>query len=554
VTLLEDPGSEAEPSLDATDDRPGTPATDGDEPRSAEQPGYASYVLFVLVLVYVFNFLDRQILSILAERIKADLGVSDAQMGFLYGTAFAVFFAVFGIPLGRLADVWNRRSLIAIGLTFWSCMTALSGLARGFGQLAAARIGVGVGEASASPAAFSMLSDSFPPARRATVLAIYSSGIYIGAGLGIGIGGLVVDRWDAAFAGGPAPFGLRGWQVAFAVVGLPGLLLAAWVATLREPVRGAMDGLVAPNHPHPMREFLRELGAVVPPLTIVHLIATGAGARALATNLAALALLAAAAFGLTTALGTPAQWIALGVGLYAAFSWSQALARRDPAAFDLIFRTRSLRYAALGFSFLAFTGYGIGFWGAPFLIRVHGAAERQVGLVLGATSALAGWLGVTFGGVLADRLHRRSPNGRLWVGLTNAVLPIPLALWFYTTPSLTTAYVLALPLLLCMGLWIGPGASTVQDLVPPHMRATASAAYLLVVTFIGLAMGPYTIGRLSVALGDLRTAILLALLANVVAGGFLLLASRHLERDQAALLRRARPSGERSLDDASASA
>src|SRR5215470_13391913 len=115
---------------------------------------YPSYVLAVLVVVYVFNFLDRQILSILAERIRADLGVSDAQLGFLYGTAFAVFYALFGIPLGRLADVWDRRRLIAIGLAVWSAMTASSGLARGFAQLTAARIGVGVGEASASPAAF----------------------------------------------------------------------------------------------------------------------------------------------------------------------------------------------------------------------------------------------------------------------------------------------------------------------------------------------------------------------------------------------------------------
>src|SRR5262249_38439290 len=158
--------------------------------------------------------------------IKADLQLTDAQLGFLYGTAFAIFYAIFGIPLGRLADVWDRRRLIAIGLTGWSCMTAISGLARNFPHLPAARIGVGVGEASASPAAFSMLSDYFPISKRATVLAIYSSGIYIGAGLGLGIGGLIVERWDAAWAGTTAPFGLRGWQAAFFAVGLPGLLLA----------------------------------------------------------------------------------------------------------------------------------------------------------------------------------------------------------------------------------------------------------------------------------------------------------------------------------------
>jgi MFS family permease len=147
---------------------PPEPCRDPDEPGGL----YSRYVLAVLVVVYVFNFIDRQILSILAEHIKADLGVTDAQMGFLYGTAFAVFYAVFGIPLGRLADVWDRRRLIAWGLAAWSAMTALSGLARNFPQLALARFGVGVGEASASPAAYSLLSDYFPRARRATALAI----------------------------------------------------------------------------------------------------------------------------------------------------------------------------------------------------------------------------------------------------------------------------------------------------------------------------------------------------------------------------------------------
>src|SRR5215510_13446926 len=230
-------------------------------PQSAPAPeGYARYVLGVLVVVYVFNFLDRQIISILAERIRADLGVSDAELGFLYGTAFAIFYALFGIPLGRLADVWDRRLLIALGLAVWSGMTVLSGLARSFPELALARIGVGVGEASAAPAAFSLLSDYFPPARRATVLAIYSSGIYIGAGLGLAVGGLVVQRWDASFGAAP-PFGMHGWQVAFFVVGLPGLLLALWVRTLREPVRGASEQLVVAPEPAPWRAFGRELRA-----------------------------------------------------------------------------------------------------------------------------------------------------------------------------------------------------------------------------------------------------------------------------------------------------
>ncbi|MCA3255181.1 MAG: MFS transporter, partial [Alphaproteobacteria bacterium] len=123
---------------------------------------YAWYVLGVLVLVYVVNFVDRQIIAILAEDIKRDLGVTDTELGFLYGTAFAVFYALFGIPLGRLADNWVRTRLLSLGLTLWSSMTAISGFATNFTQLSLARVGVGVGEASAGPSAFSMLSDWFP--------------------------------------------------------------------------------------------------------------------------------------------------------------------------------------------------------------------------------------------------------------------------------------------------------------------------------------------------------------------------------------------------------
>ena len=505
---------------------------------------YPRYVLGVLVVVYVFNFLDRQILSILAERIKADLGVTDAQMGYLYGTAFAVFYAVFGIPLGRLADVWDRRRLIAWGLAAWSAMTALSGLARSFPQLALARIGVGVGEASASPAAYSLLSDYFPRARRATALAIYSSGIYLGAGLGLGIGGLVVDRWDAAWAGAAPPFGLRGWQVAFLAVGLPGILLALWVATLREPRRGETEGAVTPPEPHPWRAFGRELAAVLPPLTFVNLLRLRASRRALAANLLAAAGALALAALLTRLLGNPAQWISLALGAYAVFSWAQSLALRDPAAFALIFRSRSLGGVALACGLLSFTGYGYGFWIAPLLIRVHGADLAEVGLVLGGIAAAGGWLGVTLGGLLADRLRRRSPTGRLQVAMANAVLPIPCALALLAAPSLPWAYAASFPFYVTTALWLGPGASTVQDLVLPRMRAVASATFLLVVTFIGLALGPYTIGRLCVAFGDLRPALLWALLANAAALACLLAAARHLARDEETRWDRARAAGE----------
>jgi MFS family permease len=513
---------------------------------AASGSAYPGYVLFVLVLVYILNFLDRNIISILAEDIKADLGVTDAEIGFLYGTAFAVFYAIFGIPLGRLADVWSRRSLIATGLAFWSLMTALSGLARGFGGLAAARIGVGVGEASASPAAFSMLSDWFTARRRATVLAIYSSGIYIGGGLGLLIGGQVVDRWNAAYAAGGGPFGLKGWQAAYLVVGLPGLLLAIWVRTLREPVRGAADGVVsAPQQDAaPLRVFLDELRAIVPPFTLWHLWRAGAGARGIVRNLALAALLFALGWLLVRLTGNVPQWIALPVGVYAALSWASTLGLRDRAAASLIFRTPSLRHVALGLAFLAFIGYGLAAWTPVYFRRVLGQPSGEVGLYVGLTAAVAGLIGVTLGGMLADRLRVARPEGRLYVALASALLPLPLVWWMLSTPEPRVAYILNFPVSVLGSMWIGVGASTVQDLVLPRMRAVASAFYLLVVTFIGLALGPYCVGELSDTLGDLRGALRAALAANLLAVAFLVRALFTLPRDEATLHERVRAAGE----------
>ena len=533
---------------DAPDRERGASALD-----AAVGGSYARYALGVLVVVYVFNFVDRQILSILAEEIKRDLGLSDAQIGFLYGTAFAVFYAVFGLPLGKLADVWTRRKLIAVGLSFWSVMTALSGTARSFFQLASYRVGVGVGEASASPAAFSMLSDYFPPRLRATVLAIYSSGVYIGGGVGIFLGGLVVDRWNAAFPPGTAPFGLAGWQAAFFVVGLPGLGMALWVWSLREPVRGQSEGLVAPVEPHPFREFGRELAAVLPGLSLLGLQRVGAGRSGITLNLAVGTAIALVAWLLIRLLGTPAQWVALGIGLYAAFSWGQGLRLRDRATFAMIFRTKALLYGVIGYAFLGFTGYGIGFWAPPFFVRVHHVNLTEVGAILGLTAAVCGWLGVTLGGVVSDALRRYTPNARLWVGIFTASAPVPLAVLLLTAESTAAAYAYNALVSVGASMWIGPAASTVNDLVMPRMRAIASAFYILVITFIGLALGPYGIGRLSDALeisrgfepGEaLRTAMLFALLANALALLFLALAARHLPREEASRLERARAAGE----------
>lgn len=211
-------------------------------PPSAEtgQPGlaYAWYVVFVLMICYTLSFIDRQILSLLVRPIKQDLGISDTQIGLLQGLAFALFYTLLGLPIGRVVDRSNRRNLISAGVFFWSLMTALCSIARSFWSLFLARLGVGVGEATLAPAAFSLIPDYFPKERLGTALSIYSMGIFIGSGLAFIVGGTVIS----AVSGMP-PVDLpvigsiAAWRLTFLIVGLPGVVVGLLVYTIREPRR-----------------------------------------------------------------------------------------------------------------------------------------------------------------------------------------------------------------------------------------------------------------------------------------------------------------------------
>ncbi|UFH57207.1 MFS transporter [Spirosoma sp. KNUC1025] len=190
---------------------------------------YPNYVLAMLTLVYVFNFVDRQLLVILQESIKKELQLSDTQLGMLSGFTFALFYVTLGIPIARYADKTNRRNIVAASLGIWSLMTASSGLVRNFGQLLLARIGVGVGEAGGSPPAHAMISDYFPPEKRSTALAIYSTGIYFGVLTGFLMGGYLNQH--------------LGWRTAFFALGIPGVVFSVlFYASVKEPRRGATDG------------------------------------------------------------------------------------------------------------------------------------------------------------------------------------------------------------------------------------------------------------------------------------------------------------------------
>ena len=201
------------------------------------------WTLALLTLTYFFSFMDRQILAILLEAIKADLKLSDTQLGLLSGLVFAIFYATLGIPIARLADRTSRKRIIAISLAVWSAMTALSGVAQNFTQLVLARIGVGVGEAGAGPPSHSIIADLYPPEKRASAMAIYSLGVLLGGGVGMMIGGMVAHAYN--------------WRIAMMVVGLPGLLLAVAVwLFVAEPRRGLSDAQRAMDVDAPMPSLM----------------------------------------------------------------------------------------------------------------------------------------------------------------------------------------------------------------------------------------------------------------------------------------------------------
>jgi predicted MFS family arabinose efflux permease len=214
------------------------PVADGSPDIDSAVPGERGrwYVVGVLTLVYVFNFVDRQIISVLQEPMRADLAMSDTQLGLLQGMTFALFYVTMGIPLARWADVGVRRDVVALAVGTWSIMTALCGLAQNFTQLLVARVGVGIGEAGGSPPSHSIISDLFPPGSRSLPLAIYSSGITFGVFLAYVFGAWVSDHY--------------GWRVVFIALGIPGVILALLVRfTVREPLRGRYDGVGADRAP-----------------------------------------------------------------------------------------------------------------------------------------------------------------------------------------------------------------------------------------------------------------------------------------------------------------
>jgi MFS family permease len=492
-------------------------------------PAYAYYALAVLTASSFLNFLDRQILSILAHSLKPDLGLTDAQLGFLLGTAFAVFYAVVGIAIGRVADAVPRTRLMGAGVAIWSATTALGAAATDFAGLAASRIGVGIGQASANPCSHSLISQYFPARRRAAALSVYLAGIFVGSASALLIGGVILQNWGQLCTRVPigGACGLAGWKAALLIVGLPGLPIAVLVAMLREPPR--------PPRPHvPLhRLLLTEFGAAVPPFTLFALYAAG-GARALRGNLVLGAATTAAGALLAYLTGDVAQWAAVALGVYSVCSWASILRLRDPATHRLTFGSATYNLAAASCALTACISGAAIAWAAPFAIRELGMAPAAAGVTLGLASAAAGGVAVLLGGWLADSWKLRDPRAPIWIGVIALAGIVASVAWMLAARS-PASYIAAFFLLgVASPLWSPAFAALVQDLALPRMRATAAAAFALIGTVVGSAAGPYWAGKVSTLTGSLATGLLSVLALAPVALVALLLTARRLARESPA--------------------
>ena len=402
-----------------------------------------SLVMALLLLAYIFNFLDRQILGILAQPIKQDLGLTDTEFGAIGGLAFAILYSVLAVPLAYLADRTSRSAVIAAALAVWSGFTALCGTATGFSQLFLYRLGVGVGEAGGVAPSYALIAEYFPPERRARALAIFSLGVPIGLASGTLLGAYLT-HWIS-------------WRAAFLVMGVAGIVLAPVLFWLvRDPPRKAS----------------------------------------------------------ATADSAPISTV-----------------------FALLARKPTFWLMAFAASCSSLTGYGLALWTPSVLMRSYGLDLVDTAHFFASLLLIGGTTGVLLGGVLADRLGTGDRRWYAW---------LPAIAWLITAPMFAiglsvSSLAVAWPFLLVPNalniLWLGPVTTAVQHLVPRHMRATASASFLLINNLIGIGIGPLLFGRISDALKasygveSLRYAAVGCTAFYLVAGGLMLIAARRLRSD-----------------------
>jgi predicted MFS family arabinose efflux permease len=416
---------------------------------SRSEPGPGTRVLLILLLAYIFNFIDRQIIGILAVPIKADLGLSDKQLGLMGGIAFALFYSGLAIPIAWLADRRSRVRIIAWSVGLWSLFTALCGLTWNFWQLFLARMGVGIGEAGGVAPSYGLISDFYPKAKRARALAFFSLGIPIGSALGVVFGGWIASHLD--------------WRSAFLIVGLAGLptALLVWLF-VPEPVRGGYD---SPDG---------KASEPAPPF------------------LAVVAVLAA----------KPSFWL--------------------------------LSFGAASGSIL---GYGLIFWLPSFFTRSFHLELAQVGWYYGSIVLIGGVAGTWLGGWIGDRTGPGNPGAYARIPAWCFVAAAPCFALGLFAPSLWLGWLLfAIGQMLALA-WLGPVIAAVQHIVPPNMRATASASFLFINNLIGIGFGIFFLGYMSDAMkaahGEeaLLYSILYGLVFYLLSAAIYFVTAKRLKRD-----------------------
>ncbi len=413
---------------DAAADRPGHETGFG-------SPAYRAYVLSSLLVVYIFNFIDRSILAILTDPIKKSLNLEDWHMGMVGGFAFAMLYTTLGIPIARVSERMSRVRIIVAAITLWSLMTVFCGFAGGFLSLFLLRIGVGIGEAGCTPPAQSLIADYFKPGSRATAVSIYALGVPLG-GMIAGLAGgpindyvtganiyHILNEWGWTWLAGLIDWqSLEGWRIAFIAVGLPGLIYALVVGfTMKEPPRGYSDP------PEARKQERASFGEV------------------------------------------------LGV-----------LARK-PAYIHVV----------AGATLASFVGYGVAAFTPSFLKRTHHLSLTEAALIYSLVLGVMAAIGVFLSGYLADRMSKRHPTALSWLPALGMGLAVPLYLIGYMAPSVATFLPPLMLAATLHYFYLGPMYAVSGGVVDSRMRATSVAITLFVVNLIGLGLGPPLIGALS---------------------------------------------------------
>jgi MFS family permease len=540
---------------------------DGAEPDEAKHgperiSRYGWHAIILMSTAQMMSLLDRQILAILAQDIRTDLGIGDAEMGLLYGTVFALFYALFSLPLGRLVDGWVRTKLLAICLAGWSFFAGLAAFASGFTLLAISRLGVGIGEGATQPAANSILFDSLPKSRRGLAMGGLGVGLALGLGLSMALGGIAAEWWDLRYAAGGAPLDFKGWQFAFLIASLPGFPLAWLIYRMREPVRGAMDGIVTKPDPAPFKASAGVLAAVTPGANWYFLWRRDAGARQWAINLGGLALIFAVCatmvritdafsprppldFGNFSLNPHVLQWSVVAFGAFVVLNLFQSFKLTDKATYHVALNPSLVLLMVVG-GLQTAINYGIMGFTPSLLIRKFDLTTAEAGVQFGLLSALLATIGALVAGPLTDLLGKKlGGRGMIWLVLLALGLSPFAGLWTFSADTTGDFYLRYIVYSLILTMWLPPVYTLILGLVLPRMRGIVFSTYLIIMTLLGQGLGPYVVGIVSDRNGgDLARAIMSINLVAPVIVLLLVIVMRRYRTDEASVLDRARRGGE----------